>query len=156
MPQERHEPGEGARLLHELEQSGEYVFHGSPTPEIAELETRQAYDWKDGAPVEDGPPAVVATPYADIAIFRSLVYLDSTSFGVNDDRLSFQASPKALELARGRTGFVYVMPKSQFAPKHGDVSEMDWRSPVNQPAVRIVEVSEADLPPDIEIINPEE
>lgn len=149
------EIGEGARILHDLEQTGNYVFHGSPAADIHELEIRQPYDWTDGVQKEDGAPCVAATQFADIAIFRALVFNDTTSFGQNDDgTLHYAATEKALRSAKGRTGFVYVLPKSTFAPRHGDDQEMEWRSEENQRAAQVVQVTERDLPKNITILPP--
>ena len=61
------------RLL-ALEKNGNFVFHGSPK-DIVALEPRQAHNInKETKKMEkDGEPAVFATSYAEIAIFRSLV-----------------------------------------------------------------------------------
>jgi hypothetical protein len=151
------ELGEGARILHDLERTGEYVFHGSPDPSISELEPRQPYDWTDGIEKEDGTPCVAATQFADIAIFRAIVHDDSTSFGQNDNRtLHFAATQKALDTAMKTIGFVYVLKKSAFIPRHGDDQEMEWRSDVRQKALQIIPVTVRDLPKNITIIPPED
>jgi len=87
MPQERHEPARALACFTSWSSRAEYVFHGSPTPEIAELETRQAYPLERLGHRSGRPAAVVATPYARHRHLPVLVYLDSTSFGANDDRL---------------------------------------------------------------------
>lgn len=149
------ELSEGARILHELERTGNYVFHGSPAADIHELEIRQPYDWTDGVQKEDGAPCVAATQFADIAIFRALVFDDTTGFGQNDDgTLHYEATEKALRASKGRTGFIYVLPKSTFTPRHGDDREMEWRSDENQKAAQIVEVTERDLPKSITTLPP--
>lgn len=152
---EHREPGEGSRLLHELERSGNYVFHGSPVENIAELEARQPYTWTDGVEQEDGHPCVAATQFADIAIFRALVFDDTTGFGQNEDHtLHFEATEKALKAVPGRVGFIYVLPKTHFVPRHGDEQEMEWRSETNEHAVQIIRVTEYDLPKHIQILPP--
>lgn len=135
--------------MHQLEATGQYVFHGSPVPDIEELEIRQAYEWEGDNKTEDGPPAVVATPYSDIAIFRALVYMDSTSFGIDDHGPHFSATDKALKLAKEEVGYVYVLPKNIFRPKEGDEKTMDWRSHQPTKPARIIKVSFEDLPDSI-------
>ncbi|MFA4954398.1 MAG: hypothetical protein WC641_03745 [Patescibacteria group bacterium] len=151
-PEKRPE-SEARKLLHELEASGQYVFHGSMTPEIDELETRQPYTWiSKKEKVPHGQPAVVATPYADIAIFRALVFMDSTQFGVDDHGLNFAATQKALDHAKDKVGYVYALPRSGFKPLEGDESSMDWRSPKNERPLRAVKVSFQDLPENIKLL----
>lgn len=147
------EKGEGRRLLHELEATGEYVFHGSHVGGIDELEPRQPYDWKSGSKKTHGDPSVVATPFVNIAIFRSVVYEDFTSFGVEDDgQLTFKASQKALDAGKKSIGYVYVLKRSDFSSFDGD---MDWRASTSQKPERIVSVTFDDLPEDIGIIEKE-
>ena len=144
----------GKSLLHELEAVGIYVFHGSPVANIKELKVTQPFYSEVGKEKKKhGQPAVVATPYADIAIFRALVYLDTTGFGVDGDRLSFEATTKALEFAKDQKGCVYVLAKENFLPMEGDVREMDWRSSSPQHPIRVVEVTLQDLPKNIRIIE---
>lgn len=151
------EIGEGARILHALERTGNYVFHGSPSANIHELEIRQPYDWTGGVQKQDGAPCVAATRFADIAIFRALVFDDTTGFGQNDDgTLHYEATAKALKSSEGRTGFIYVLPRSEFTPRHGDDREMEWRSEARQKAIRVVEVTNRDLPKNITILPPKD
>jgi len=98
--------------------------------------------------------ALPSTPYADIAIFRSLVHTDYTGFGGNDDgSLNFRASKKALGAAKSATGYVYVMPRTDFAPEHGVDEEMEWRANTSQRPSQIIKVSFKDLPDGIQIIE---
>ncbi|MEK9131096.1 MAG: hypothetical protein AAB429_03200 [Patescibacteria group bacterium] len=112
---EHHEMGESARLLHELERSGEYVFHGSPDGGIAELEPRQGTMTVDDVEQEDGlPPGIATTPHADLAIFRALTcnLYGHTGFGLRDDGTPFmEASKSVLDTVKGQTAHVYVLPK---------------------------------------------
>src|SRR3972149_9157919 len=85
--------------LRELEKAGDYVFHGTSMPDIDNMQVRQPYTWKGNVRIKHGEPAVVATPYSDIAIFRSLVYKYETNFGVKDARPHFAASQEALDQA---------------------------------------------------------
>jgi hypothetical protein len=63
----------GKEILHKLEKEGRYVFHGSAR-ELSVLEPRQSLNKNDqsGKMEPHGEPAVCATPFADIAIFRSM------------------------------------------------------------------------------------
>ena len=142
----------GKDKLHELEKTGKYVFHGSPIADIQELEPRQPYDYSSGDKVAHGHASVVATPYADIAIFRSLVYRDTTGFGVENGVSNFRASKQALEHAQGAKGYVYVLQKDAFMPMHGSDTEMDWRAQSNQIPEQVIEVVFDDLPEGIELI----
>ena len=81
------------------------------------LEPRQPFDWSEGIRKSHGDPCVVATPHADIAIFRALAYTDTTDFGKNDDgRLVFRATEQALQNAKKHTGYAYVMKRAGFTP----------------------------------------
>lgn len=139
-----------------LEKEGEYVFHGSPET-ISILEPKQAFNRNDetGNMEKDGEPAVFATPYADVAIFRALINAkdvtgESTSrFGVDEDRLHFSATRNLLEAAKKKTGKVYVLDKQKFQSFEG----MQCRSTeINKP-LEIIEVRIDDLPQNIKIIE---
>lgn len=139
-----------------LEKEGRYVFHGSPDF-ITVLEPRQAYNRSEetGNMEKDGEPAVFATPYADVAIFRALtdargVRGKSTSqFGIDSDKLHFSATENILEAARTKVGRVYVLDKQKFQ----DFKGMQCRSSeINQP-IEVIEVTFADLPQNITIIE---
>jgi hypothetical protein len=148
------ERGEGARRLHEFEATGEYVFHGSPTPNLAELEPRQGHHIDGGQPVPDGSPAVAASARADIAIFKALVRGGASRFGSTEEGvLNFGATDDAIERARTAKGFVYIFRRDDFAPVSAVKSYHEWRSPVSVRPVRVVPVRWADLPPDIERID---
>src|SRR5512133_2965771 len=79
--------GEGRHLLHELEVSGEYVFHGSPNASIEEFEPRQSRHWEKGVAQADGDPCIATTRHADFAIFRAITrdLSGSSRFGINED-----------------------------------------------------------------------
>lgn len=155
-PERKQELSEARGELHELEATGRYVFHGSPIADIKEMEPRQAFDWMTGAKQKDGDPCVATTPYADIAIFRSIVYEDWTNFGKNDDEsLIFNASKKALEGSKEKTGYIYVFEKDAFVP-HQDPQGMEWRAHVPQKPIQIIRVSFQDLPENIHVYTDEE
>jgi hypothetical protein len=143
------------RLLR-LEQEGHFVFHGSPET-IQSLEPRQAYN--DNLETEekekDGAPAVFATPFVDVAIFRALVNTvdvegDSRSnFGMEDGVINFAATQNLLDRAKDKKGFVYVLKKEGFDEPIG----MQCRSEESVMPVETVEVSIEDLPKGIKIIE---
>ncbi|MFZ2523256.1 MAG: hypothetical protein WAW92_02605 [Minisyncoccia bacterium] len=137
----------GREVLKSLEGEGVYVFHGSPDGGIPELEPRQGTHMPDdGDPdllINDGDPAVSATPYADVAIFRAIINkrnieFDHTSaFGMKGNlskpSLFFTvSSTKVLEEAKSKSGFVYVFNKSDFEKydREGnlDGERIEWRS----------------------------
>lgn len=148
--------GKNREKLLSLEKEGKYVFHGSPDA-IAVLEPRQAYNHskETGNMEKDGEPAVFATPYADVAIFRALtdtrgVRGESTSqFGIDGDELHFSATKNILEAARTKIGKVYVLDKQKFQ----DFEGMQCRSSeINKP-IEVIEVTVDDLPKNIETIE---
>ncbi|MFZ2975200.1 MAG: hypothetical protein WA055_01045 [Candidatus Moraniibacteriota bacterium] len=147
-------PDKNREKLLALEKEGTYVFHGSPNI-IEILEPRQAAghneetdEWE-----EDGTPAVFASPYADCAIFRALIYgedLDN-EMGINGDQLHFIADKELIARAKGKVGKVYVLDKSKFEPN--SFRGMDCRSEEKIVPLDVVEVTIKDLPENIEIIN---
>ena len=155
---ESQEVGKNREALLALEREGKYVFHGSPDS-IDVLEPRQAYDQdrETGEMVKDGDPAVFATPYADVAIFRALINRgeglgDSASrFGIENEELHFGATQNLLDQAKTVTGKVYVLDKSLF----GKLKGMQQRSEKTIIPVQVVDVSFDDLPINIEVIEEE-
>jgi len=147
-----------AKLL-ELEKSGQFVFHGSLT-ELTELEPRQATgtNKETGKTEKDGPPAVFATQFADIAIFRALVNAQGVSggstsrFGIDDGQLQFATTQNLIDAARGKRGLVYVLKKDDF----DSFSDMECRAHKIVTPVQVLEVSLDDLPNNIEILESEE
>lgn len=148
--------GKNRERLLSLEKEGKYVFHGSPDV-IAVLEPRQAYNRskETGNMEKDGEPAVFATPYADVAIFRALtdtkgVRGESTSqFGIDGDNLHFSATKNILEAAKTKVGKVYVLDKQKFQ----DFEGMQCRSVETNEPIEVVDVTFDDLPQNIETIE---
>ena len=148
--------GKNRERLLSLEKEGKYVFHGSPDI-IETLERRQAYNRskKTGNMEKDGEPAVFATPYADVAIFRALtdtkgVRGESTSqFGIDGDKLHFSATKNILEAARTKIGKVYVLDKQKFQ----DFEGMQCRSSETNEPIEVIEVTIDDLPQNVETIE---
>lgn len=143
-----------------LESKGKYVFHGSPVvrailrPKQAKRENKET-----GSEEDDGDPAVFATPYADLAIFRSLVNTEGVAgpskngFGIDDEKRNFSASKNLLEAAKGKIGKVYVFDKDQFYYQEEGMMECRSEKPVVP--LEIVEDTVDDLPENVEIIEGE-
>lgn len=139
-----------------IEKEGKYVFHGSPDT-IKVLEPRQAYNRnkENGIMEKDGEPAVFATPYADVAVFRALtdargVRGESTSqFWMDDDGLHFSATKNILEAAKTKVGKIYILDKQMFH----DFEGMQCRSSQTNVPIEVVEVTVDDLPQNIKTIN---
>jgi hypothetical protein len=156
IPQIEQENNNREKLL-SFEKEGKYVFHGSPE-DIAVLEPRQAFNQnkESGKMEEDGEPAVFATPYADVAIFRALINSRNVNgeheseFGINNkDDLHFLATENLIEAAKKKIGKVYVLDKQKFQNFKG----MECRSTeINKP-IEVVEVTINDLPQNIKIIE---
>ncbi len=155
-PSNIEQPGKNREKLLALEKEGKYVFHGSPE-QIEILEPRQAEGKNEvtGEMERDGAPAVFATQYADMAIFRALVnakgvFEDSeSSFGIDDDGLHFSATRNLLEAAKRKTGKVYVLDRSKF----DQLEAMQCRSHGSVAPLQAVEVTYDDLPKNIRIIE---
>lgn len=145
--------GKNREKLLTLEKEGKYVFHGSPDT-IETLEPRQAYNQnkETGEMEKDGEPAVFATPYADVAIFRALINASgvsgesTSSFGINGERLHFSATKNLLDSAKSKIGKVYVLDKQKFQNFEG----MQCRSSESNSPIEVIEVSVDDLPQNIE------
>jgi hypothetical protein len=137
-----------------LEKEGRYVFHGSPDI-VAILEPRQAggHNKETGEWKKDSTPAVFASPFADCAIFRALIYGKDleNEMGINGNQLHFAADKKLIERAKGRTGRVYVLDKSKFNPD--SFRGMDCRSEEKIEPLEVIEVTIEDLPKNIKIIK---
>lgn len=116
----------GRELLQRLEEEGAHVFHGSPNGSIGVLQPRQGRtsNPQTGIMENDGPPAVFATPIADVAIFRALfnsvnfseVYGHySSSFELDENgQLILSATQNLIDAVRDKVGYVYVMENGAF------------------------------------------
>lgn len=145
---------QGKNKLIALEKEGLYVFHGS-TELIEELEPRQAKIWdKDKKEMtEHGTPSVVATPFAEVAIFRAVISNEIkaddgkhySAFGSDGDKPFFETTPSVLKNAKDAIGYVYVFKKEDF----NKVSPMEWRSNKKLKPILIFEVHFQDLPKNI-------
>lgn len=142
--------------LENLEKEGVYLFHGSSQPALEVLEPRQSYTIPEGQSerVLDGEPAVAASPYIDIAIFRALVHGESSfTSSVSGDKpaqLSFIASKEALQEAKQTKGYIYVLSRDAFSPR-GHEKGMEWRAHEPVKPLEIVEVDFEDLPQQLSV-----
>ncbi len=154
---EPRERGEGRKKLEALEKEGKYVFHGSLN-DISVIKPCQGYDDAKGTGemAKDGDPAVFASPFADVAIFRSLINPESvrgssrSKWGMADDgTIIFQATKNLLNAAAHKIGKVYVLDKGPF----GELKGTEVRSNKEVVPREIIEVYAEDLPKNIQIIE---
>ena len=147
----------GRERLLELEKTGQFVFHGS-LDKIDILKPKQAYNFnkETGEEEKDGYPAVFATPYADMAIFRALINEkeleeDSESrFGTDQNgKLHFSTTRNLLERAEGIKARVYVLNKDDFE----GFDHIQCRAEKEIVPVEIIEVNVNDLPDNINTID---
>lgn len=148
----------GRDILEEFASTGKYVFHGAPK-RIDRLAPMQAMtlDTSSGKMINDGEPAVAATLFLDIAIFRALVNKTNcptnyrSSFGLNNGTPFFKATEESLESAKrsGSVGYVHVLEKDRFTP----YSPKEVRSYSEIVPIDVIEVMPEDLPRNIEIIK---
>lgn len=141
-----------------LEKEGKFVFHGS-SEIINILEPRQPYIFnkKTKKREKHGELCVVATPYADIAIFRAIVNKKNfpesgyaSSFKINKNGLpELAATEQILKNVVDKKGFVYVLDKSLFSR----FSNMEWRTGKEIKPNEIILVIAKDLPSDIQLID---
>lgn len=147
---------QGKETLMTLEKEGIYVFHGSPDL-VEELEPRQAKIWNKEKKemTEHGEPSIVATPFAEIAIFRAIINdriksdggKHYSAFGSDGEKPFFETTPSVLKNAKNAIGYVYVFKKEDFVK----ISPMEWRSNKKLKSVRIFEVYFQDLPENIKL-----
>lgn len=141
--------------LRELESESKWVFHGSGS-KIETLEPRQAHNYPKNSEEKnpDDKPAVFASPFADIAIFMSIVNETNVSQGLrsglswdSDKGLEFRATKETMDQIHNATGYVYVFDKSKFTPRSfGESLSYEAVSPDD-----VIMVTEKDLPKNIEI-----
>ena len=146
-----------------LQETNQYVFHGSPDGTIEVLEPKQStYLPEASKPAEsipDGKPAISATPYADLATFRAIINNQNiplkeyaSGFGIDGDgKRTFQVSTEeVLEYVKGKKGYVYVFDKNKFEPYSRDGRPrsiyMEWRAYEPIKPVEVIEVTDEDLP----------
>ena len=134
-----------------LEKEDKYVFHGSTRAGLKELNPSQAYHYLNSTErIEDGPPGVAASPYADIAIFRAILSIGRSGWESDGEgNIEFHSEQKVMDKAKDNKGFVYVLDKKDFHPKTGHLKETDWRSEKSAAPVYEIEVTYKDLPSNI-------
>lgn len=118
--------------LKEIENSGDYVFHGSPF-EIEIFEPRQAYNTADEVEVPDGEPAVFASQKLDYAIFMAIINIKNCPRGYRSSSNGkiFKATKKTLEqITQDSDGFVYVFNKDDFLERSNGEEECVSYKPV--------------------------
>jgi hypothetical protein len=140
--------------LHNLEKTGEYVFHGSPF-KLETLEPRQAFNHEkkeDGSyeSIPDGEPAVFASPFADTAIFMAVISRKNAPLGKrsgfssdNKNHFEFRATKETMDqIGDEANGYVYVFKKDGFEERnHNEVVAYQAVTPI-----KIIEVRKEDLP----------
>jgi hypothetical protein len=146
----------GREFLLDVEKKDGYLFHGS-AERIEWLEPCQPYrcDQNTGAMVEDGGPCVSASPFADIAIFRSLINRRTkggvgwSAFGVRGGKPSLRTTRQVLDTVRGKkvVGWVHILERDQFYQRN----EAEWRSLMPVKPISVIRVDCEDLPPYVEV-----
>jgi len=147
---------ENKKRLLELEESNKFVFHGSYS-DLSMLHPKQGYNLNKNTNVmeKDGDPAVFATNFSEIAIFRSLINKQNIKgpscsyFGIKKGHLYFAATQNLINAAKNKTGKIYVLNKNKFQPRNN--IEVVSYQPV--PPIEVVEVDFNDLPQNIEILQ---
>jgi hypothetical protein len=143
------------RLL-TLEKEGKFVFHGSLYT-LEKLEPKQAkgYDNKTEKTEKDGAPAIFASPYVDVAIFRALINEKTTSedsssgFSINDsNKINFYTTQNLLDISKGKVGEIYVLDKKEFDNFEGT----QCRCEKAIIPIEVISVTTEDLPRNIKII----
>ncbi len=104
--------------------------------------------------IDDGDPSVVATPFAEVAIFRAIINntihvngKHRSSFGNNNGKLEFSTTPEILQQAEGAKGYVYVFKRENFQR----LNNMEWRTTKTMKPIKVFEVNFSDLPSGIKL-----
>lgn len=136
--------------LKELEESGNYVFHGT-TEETVSLEPRQAYTDIEGVPTPRGNPSVFASHEIEIPIFRSIFHESryralegsySVGFADHEDgHIDLYANEAVVDLCKDVHGFVYVFDRNQFNHREG----VEWISEQEVRPVAVFKTTIADI-----------
>lgn len=143
------------RLL-ELEKEGKYLFHGSGF-KMEKLEPRQAHSYpnkNDEGKIPDGEPAVFAADRSDIAVFMAIISPPNAQKGLRSGftetkgQMKFRVTKETMDQIDNAKGYVYVFDKDDFTQR-GTSHEWVSNNPVSP--VEIVEVTEKDLPDNIEV-----
>lgn len=141
--------------LHELENEGKYVFHGSGLL-IEEFDPRQAHNYIDGKQIPDGDPAIFTSTFADYAIFMALINEINCPLGYHsgsgfrNGKPTFQATQSTLnQLQESAKGYVYVFNRSDFSERN----ESEWVSFKKIKPVSTITVIRPDFLPQIEVTD---
>lgn len=143
----------GKELLIKLEGTGKLLFHGTSRGDISELEPRQGTN----KGVKDGEPAVCSTDSSELAIFKAITAATKEKesnykfiFGRDEDtkKIFYRMSESVVNIIEGTKGYVYVMNKNNF--KHE--RRYEWRSLETINPIIVMEVTNKDMPKNIEII----
>lgn len=147
----------GRRALKRLEETGEYLFHGSDQ-RLESLEPRQGHQLnkETGEKIPDGEPAVFAATLAEPAIFKAMIRnkIDGewSGWDIQQGESKYSATQTALDRAKDDNvrGFVYVFRRSDFQPYRG----MEYVSRKEVNPFLVVEVGGIDLPEKIDTVEP--
>ncbi|KKS83668.1 MAG: hypothetical protein UV57_C0009G0024 [Parcubacteria group bacterium GW2011_GWD2_43_10] len=141
--------------LHKFQKTGLFVFHGTPV-KVKDLNPRQAYNYVKGVRTRDGKPAVFATPFVDLAIFRAVVNRKNcpsnyrSGFSYRNKKLGFRASKFTLDqLNNSSKGYVYIFKKHDFM-KSNPCESVAFKKVM---PFKLVKVTSKDLPSKIFIIK---
>lgn len=154
----------GREALEAISLDDRYVFHGSPTENIAAFVPQQVQSSTEvnGRATVYGYDEryIFATKYIDVAIFAALVWKRAGKSGwhtiVSEDgevSFTFHASTEAIEAAQIATGYVYVLPGETFRSTDPFGVELVSIEPV-QPAC-IIAVGATALRPIIDLLCPD-
>lgn len=151
-----YELSENKKRLLDLEKSNNFVFHGS-TSNIGVLTPRQGYNFnkKTNKMEKDGDPAIFATKFVEIAIFRALINKNNVQetnlsyFNIENNSPCFAATQNLIDAAKTKTGKVYVLNKNQFQ-EHNKMESISHTSSV---PIESIDVVFQDLPKNIKIIK---
>jgi hypothetical protein len=148
---------DGIDKLETLQKEGIYVFHGSESM-VEEFEPRQAHTIVERKKINDGDPAVFASPFIDYAIFMAIINKTNcpkgyrSGYNKNNGNTKFTATKATLlQLNKNSKGYVHVFNKNDFKER----DESEWISYKNVKPLDIIEVLWSDFKPKVEII-PEE
>ncbi len=152
--EKREEYNPKEKLLY-YEKEGIYLFHGSPFL-VDNLEPRQSdiFNKKALKNIKHGKPCISATPFAEIAIFRSLINIKnckgSSAFKLNKkNNPEFSTTKENLEQINEKIGYVYIFKKNDFSK----FSDMEWRIDEKIKPTEVVMVTKKDLPNNIDLID---
>lgn len=144
--------------LRELEAEEKWVFHGSGS-KLVVLEPRQAYTYPSNSgegKIPDDKPAVFASPNADVAIFMAIVNQRNAPMGSRsgfttdkNGEFEFRATQSTMDQIHKAKGYVYVFDRNKFTERSsGEALSHEVVNPAE-----VIEVTEKDLPKNIEIKN---